>query len=86
MCLFNIEKTLESVPGDKWIKLESTYEGIPHIMKGYRYSLSTKLYFVATKDAESTNKGTPYQMKFATDWGHIHIKDFDQPEIISRLF
>jgi hypothetical protein len=41
---------------------------------------------VATKDAESTAKGTPYQKKFTDDWGNTHIRDVDQPDILSRFF
>jgi hypothetical protein len=41
---------------------------------------------VATKDAGSAAKGTPYQMKFTDDWGNIHIRDVDSPDIISRFF
>ena len=81
-----IESTLEGAPGGVWVVLESIHEGIPLIAIGYRYSTRTTLHFVATKDAGSTAKGTPYQMKFTDDWGNIHIRDVDRPDIISRFF
>ncbi len=81
-----IESTLEGAPGGVWVVLESIQEGIPLIAIGYRYSTCTTLHFVATKDAGSTAKGTPYQMKFTDDWGNIHIRDVDWPDIISRFF
>ncbi len=81
-----IKNTLEGAPGGVWIVLESNYEGAPLIAIRYRYSTRTTLHFVATKDAGSTVKGTPYQMKFTDDWGNTHIRDVDQPDITSRFF
>jgi len=81
-----IESALEDAPGGVWIVLEATHEGVPLIAIGYRYSTRTTLHFVATKDAGSTAKGTPYQMKFTNDWGNVHIRDVEWPDIISWFF
>jgi hypothetical protein len=59
-----IEDTLKDAPGGVWIVLQSTYQGIPLVAIGYRYSTCTTLCFVATKDSGSTTKGKPYQMKY----------------------
>ncbi len=81
-----IESALEDAPGGVWIVLEATHEGVPLIALGYRYSTRTTLHFVATKDAGSTAKGTPYQMNFTDDWGNVHIRDVERPDIISQFF
>ena len=81
-----IEDTLKDAPGGVWIVLQSTCQGIPLVAFGYCYSTRTTLCFVATKDAGSTTKGKPYQMKYTDDWGNVHIRDVDRPDIISRFF
>jgi hypothetical protein len=77
-----IESALEDAPGGVWIVLEATHEGVPLIAIGYRYSTRTTLHFVVTKDAGSTAKGTPYQMKFTDDWGNVHINMTSMTSII----
>ena len=42
--------------------------------------------FVATEDAGSTTKGTPYEMKFADEDGNVHVRYVDQPDVISKFF
>jgi hypothetical protein len=81
-----IENALEDAPGGIWIVLEAIHDGVPLIAIGYRYSTRTTLLFVATKDAGTTRKGNPYQMKFTDDWGNVHIRDVDRPDIISKFF
>jgi hypothetical protein len=66
--------------------LQSTYQGIPLVAIGYHYSTCTTLCFMATKDAGSTTKGKPYQMKYTDDWGNVHIRDVNWPDIIPKLF
>jgi len=81
-----IEETLKEAPGGVWTVLESIHDGIPLIAIGYRYSMRTTLFFVATKNARSTIKGESYKMKFTDDWGNIHICEVDRPDIISKFF
>jgi len=81
-----IESALADSPGGVWIVLEAIHDGVPLIAIGYRYSTRTTLHFVATKDAGSTAKGNPYQMKFTDDWGNVHVRDVERPDIISRFF
>jgi len=81
-----IEDTLKDAPGGIWIVLQSTYQGIPLVAIGYHYSTRTTLSFGATKDSGSTTKGEPYQMKYTDDWGNVHIRDVDRPDIISKFF
>jgi hypothetical protein len=81
-----IEDTLKDAPGGVWIVLEAIHEGIPLLAIGYRYSTRTTLFFVTTKDAGSTKKGNPYNMKYTDDWGNIHIREVDRPDAISKFF
>jgi hypothetical protein len=81
-----IEDTLKDAPGGIWIVLQSTFQGISLIAIGYRYSTRTTLHFVATKDAGCTSKGEPYRMKYTDDWGNVHIRDVDRPDLISKFF
>jgi hypothetical protein len=81
-----IEDTLKDAPGGVWIVLEAIHEGIPLLAIGYRYSTRTTLFFVTTKDAGSTKKGNPYNMKYTDDWGNIHIREVDRPDVISKFF
>jgi hypothetical protein len=80
------KKFIEDAPGGIWIVLEAIHDGAPLTAIGYRYSTRTTLLFVATKDAGTTRKGKPYQMKFTDDWGNVHIRDIDRPDIISKFF
>ncbi len=66
--------------------LLSTHQGVPLVAITYRYSTRTTLHFVATKDAGSTYKGSPYHIKYTDDWGNVHILDVDRPDIISNFF
>ena len=81
-----IEDALKDAPGGVWIVLQSTYQDVPLVAIGYRYSTRTTLHFVATKNAGSTSKGNPYRMKYTDDWGNIHIRDVDRPDLISKFF
>jgi len=81
-----IESALADSPGGVRIVLEAIHDGVPLIAIGYRYSTRTTLHFVATKDAGSMAKGNPYQMKFTDDWGNVHVRDVERPDIISRFF
>ncbi len=81
-----IQDSLKDAPGGVWIVLQSTYQGVPLVAIGYRYSTRTTLHFVATKDAGSTSKDDPYHMKYTNDWGNGHIHDVDRPDLISKFF
>jgi hypothetical protein len=48
--------------------------------------VSVTLLFVATKNAGSTKKGNPYNMKYTDDWGNVHVHEVDRPDIISNFF
>ena len=48
---------------------------------GYRYNSKKTLMFVATEDAGSTTKGTPYEMKFADGDGNVHVRYVDRPDV-----
>jgi Transposase IS4 len=81
-----IEDALKDAPGGVWIVLESTHQNVPLVAIGYRYSTRTTLFFVATKDAGTTKKGNSYEMKYTDDWGNVHVRYVDRPEIISKFF
>ena len=65
-----IEDTLKDAPGGVWIVLEAIHDNVPLIAIGYSYSTRTTLLFLATKNAGSTKKGNPYNMKYLS---LIHI-------------
>ena len=81
-----IEDTLKDAPGGVWIVLEAIHDNVPLIVIGYSYSKRTMLLFVATKNAGSTKKGNPYNMKYTDDWGNVHVHEVDHPDIISNFF
>ncbi len=81
-----IEETLKDAPGGVWIVLEAIHDNVPLIAIGYHYSTRTTLLFVATKNAGSTKKGNPYNMKYTDDWGNVHVHEVDRPGIISNFF
>jgi hypothetical protein len=68
-----IEEALKDAPGGVWIVLESTHLNVPLVAIGYWYSTRTTLFFVATKDAGTTCKGNPFEMKYTDDWGNVNI-------------
>jgi hypothetical protein len=53
---------------------------------GYYYSRNTILYFIATENAGSTVEGTPYLMKYTDDYGNVHERQVEQPDIISNFY
>jgi hypothetical protein len=81
-----IEEALKDAPGGVWVVLESTHLNVPLVAIGYWYSTRTTLFFLATKDAGTTSKGTTYEMKYTDDWGNVNIRYVDRPEIISKFF
>jgi hypothetical protein len=81
-----IDDTLKDAPGGVWIVLESVHQQVPLLAIGYRYSTRTTLFFVATKDSGRTTNGNPYEMKYTDDWGNVHVRYVDRPEIISKFF
>jgi hypothetical protein len=88
-CLFPkdfIEDALADAPGGVKIILKATYQDVPLVAIGYRYSTRTTLGFVATKTAGSTRAGEPYEMKFNDDFGNVVIHQVERPEVISEFF
>jgi Transposase IS4 len=81
-----IDEALKDAPGGVWIVLESVNQDVPLVAIGYRYSTRTTLFFVATTDSGTTSKGNPYEMKYTDDWGNVHVRYVDRPEIISKFF
>ncbi len=81
-----IKDALADAPGGVHIVLQGTYQNVPLIAIGYRYSTRTTLSFVATKSAGSTRPGTPYEMKFNDDFGNVVVREVDRPDMISEFF
>ena len=83
-----IEEALKDAPGGSHIVLETKHpDGDNELVAiGYRYNSKVTLCFVITKNAGSTGKGTPYEMKFTDSHGNIHVRLVDRPSVISEFF
>ena len=81
-----IEEALKDGPGGIHIVLKCTHQEVELIALGYRYSSKRTLHFILTSDAGSTTPGTPYEMKFTDNFGNIHVRDVDRPDIVSKFF
>jgi hypothetical protein len=81
-----IEDILAKEPGGASIVLRSVLEDVPLIAIGYKYNKKRVLHFVMSENAGSTTDGDPYQMKFADQFGNIHIREIPRPEVISTYF
>jgi hypothetical protein len=67
-------------------EMESTHQDVPLVALVNWNSTRTALILVATKDAGTTAKGTPYEMKYTDDLGNVKICYVDCPEITSKNF
>ena len=82
-----IEDTLKEAPGGTSIVLQGEHPDGPTLVAvGYRYNSKVTLCFVITKNAGSTKKGKPYEMKFADSHGNVHVRLVDRPAVISDFF
>ena len=82
-----IEDTLKEAPGGTYIVLEGQHPDRPTLIAiRYRYNSKVTLCFVITKNAGSTRKGKPYEMKFTDSYGNIHVRLVDCPSMISNFF
>ena len=83
----HIEEALKDAPGGCSIVLEGKHpNGSELIAMGYRYNSKVTLHFVMTKNAGSTRKGSPYEMKFTDSHGNVHVRLVDRPSVISQFF
>jgi hypothetical protein len=58
-----------------------------HLLQSVIGTVLVQLFFVvATKGSGTTAKGTPYEMKYTDDWGNVHVRYVDRPDIISKFF
>ena len=75
------------MPGKVHIVLEGTHgEGQKVIAVGCSYSVKKTLFFVFTPGTGLTRQGTPYEMKFATDFSNVGVHYIDCPHVISKYF
>ena len=82
-----ITDALNDAPGGSHIVLTAKHpDEVELVAVGYRYNAKVTLFFVATKNAGSTNQGAPYEMKFADSHGNVHVRLVDQPNLISDFF
>ena len=70
-----IEDVLKEEPGGASIVLRSVLDDVPLIAIGYKYNKRRVLHFVMSENAGNTTEGDPYQMKFADQFGNIHIRE-----------
>ena len=52
----------------------------------YRCNLKVTLLFVMSKNAESTRKGVPYEIKFADMRGNVHVRLVNRLLVMSDFF
>jgi len=82
-----IEEALKDAPGGCHIVLEGKHpNGADLVAIGYRYNSKVTLSFVISKNAGSTRKGSPYEMKFSDSHGNVHVRLVDRPSVISEFF
>ena len=82
-----IEDALKDGPGGCHIVLEGKHPDGPELVAiGYRYNSKVTLHFVMTKNAGSTKRGSPYEMKFTDSHGNVHVRLVDRPAVISNYF
>jgi hypothetical protein len=82
-----INEALKDAPGGVGIFLEGTAPNeVPLIAVGYRCSRKMILYFIQTKNAGSTAEGLPYQMKYTDDYGNVHERQMERPDVISKFY
>ena len=69
------------------IVLESKHpSGADLIAMGHRCNSKVTLSFAMTKNAGSTRKGSPYEMKFADSHGNARVRLVDRPSAMSEFF
>jgi hypothetical protein len=82
-----IDEALKNAPGGVSIILEAKAPNeVPLVAVGYRYSRKTILYFVQTKNAGSSVHGEPYHMKYIDEFGNVHERNVDRPDVISKFY
>jgi hypothetical protein len=77
-----IEEALKDAPSGVFIVLEGmTQDEIPLVAIGYRYSQRTILYFVLTKNADSTTLREPYHIKYTDSFGNVCTRYVDRSRL-----
>ena len=68
-----IEGTLKDAPSGTSIALEGKHpEGTELVAIGHRHNSKVTLFFVITKNAQSTRAGKPHEMKFSDTWKYTY--------------
>jgi len=82
-----IEDVLLGMPGGVHIVLVGTHHEIPLVALMVTGTAQKQLlFFVFTKDAGSTVKHLPYEMKWMDDHGHVCGREVDQLDVVSKFF
>ena len=82
-----IEECLKEAPGRYHVALERKHpSGANLVAMDYRHNLKVTLLFTMSKNAGSTRKGSPYEMKFVDTRGNACIRLVDRLSATSNFF
>ena len=82
-----IEESLKDALGNCHIVLAGKHPSEADLATiGYRYNSKVTLLFVISKNAGSTRKGSPCEMKFTDVHSNVHVSLVDRPSAISDFF
>ena len=82
-----IKENLKDDLGGCYIVLEGKHpSGADLVAMGYRYNSKVILLFVISKNAGSTRKESPCEMKFADAHSNVHVRLVDRLSAISNVF
>ncbi len=77
---------LKYAPAGMSLVLTCTIDGVELVAVGYKYNYSKVLFFLMTKDAGSTLRGTPYEQKFTDSNGCQAKRLIPRMIALSRYF
>ena len=73
-----ITDALHDAPGGSHVVLTAKHpDEVNLVAVGYHYNLKVTILFVVTKNEESTNQGTLYEMKFSDRHDNVHVQLVD---------
>ena len=83
-----IEDLMDDFPSGSHLVFEckSPTTGVCLVAIGYKYNARKVLCFVATKNAGSTQPGTPYIARFPDEYGNVSNRAVPRPKIVSKYF
>ena len=83
-----IEDAMKGMPGGMHLVMNGVNRvtGEKLVAVAYWYSTQKTLSFIMTPGAGTTRKGTPYEMKYATDCDNVGGQFVDHLEVLSKFF